>query len=59
MTKGGVSTEAIVGTYTNNMVILGMNQRKERNEIGPNELGGSWYDRVQPYRKDDRKYTIG
>ena len=30
MTKGGVSTEAIVGTYTNNMVILGMNQRKGR-----------------------------
>ena len=31
----------------------------ERDEIGSNELGGSWYDRVQPYRKDDKKYTIG
>ena len=31
----------------------------ERDQIGSNELGGSWYDRVKPYRKDDRKYTIG
>ena len=31
----------------------------ERGEIGPNKLGGSWYDRIQTSRKDDRRYTMG
>ena len=33
-------------------------EEAETEEIGPNEREVSWYDRVQPYRTDDKRYPI-